>query len=458
MLKFLLIDFGGSRVKAAVVDLDTGFFSHIKSCPCIPNCSKTPGHYEIPLLALKKQFLSICDLYFNKSKINFKSIMLCSQMHGFALISQENKPLSNYISWKDERSLECVKGKDTFSIINNKLGKRFKDITGMIPRPGLPFMNLMHLARLSELKGGCKVISLPEWFSLCCADSNSIVHDTILAGTGFYDVGKKQISAELRKIAKGITHINLGFNDLAPSGAISGYWHSSRGKIPIYVGVGDHQCSVLGARNLPKKTISINIGTGSQVSVIDKDLARERVELRPYFDSGMLTTITHIPAGRVFSEYLKFLEDVCKEAGNKRVDFWKKLKNLNGGDILNSTLEFDLGLFRSSWNYKNGGAVTNIYEGEFLLNNYLSGLVKSFIKQYLDAINVIDPSGKIDTYILSGGLSRFLPKLAAIFSDITKKEVVKPAKIDETLIGLRSLALISKKYAAGYLEAQEFYD
>ena len=259
-MNFLLVDLGTTNVKTAMVNLDTGILSSIRSHPAAPNCAEIPGHYEVSPFALKERFLSICDLYFNQLEVPFEGIVVCSEKNGFMALNTENEPITNYISWKDERSLEPIDGISTFTLLTDQLGDRFKRLTGWRPGPGLPFMNATHLARLARLKTPCKIVSLPEWLSLCCDDSNDIVHDTMLHGLTFYDVHKKKISTELIERVEDLTEVKCTFNNVAPTGSIAGYWHSHTDKVPIYVAIGDHQCAVLGARNVPRETISVNIG------------------------------------------------------------------------------------------------------------------------------------------------------------------------------------------------------
>ncbi len=283
MNNFLLIDFGASRVKSAITDIKNGFFSDIKDYPSPRNISQKPNNYEVSLLDIKKQFLSICNFYFNKLKINFEGIMVCSQMHGFALLDKNNKPITNYISWKDERSLETINDVDTFNLLNKQLVGNFKKITGMKPRPGFPFFNSIHIAKKLGLKQ-VRVITLPDWLSLACDDSNFLSHDSMLAGLGFFDIAKRQTSNELLKLAKQFSGADFFFNLPAGIDEISGYWHNGFKKIPIFLGVGDHQCAVLGAGNLPNKSLSINIGTGSQVSVIKKKIETDKKRVFPHVD------------------------------------------------------------------------------------------------------------------------------------------------------------------------------
>jgi sedoheptulokinase len=456
-MTYLLMDFGTTSVKTALVDLDTGVFSFIKSHPSVPNCAASPRHYEVSPASLHERFLSICDMYFNQLNIQLEGIAICSEQNGFLALNQRGVPITNYISWKDERSTEPIDGKDTYTLLTDGLGDKFQDITGWRPGPGLPIMNVTHMARLSLLETPCKIVCLPEWLAMCCDDSVPVVHDTMLHGLGFYDVRGEMTSAELTAHVEELTGLQCTFGEVAPAGSISGYWHSPTERVPIYVGIGDHQCSVLGACNVPGESISINVGTGSQVAIIDPDSVPDGVELRPYFDTSKLAAITRIPGGRALASFMGFLEDVCEAAGIRGVDFWALLNEIDERDTLDASITFDLGVFPSAWNYERGGSILNIHEGHWTLNNYLASLLKSLGEQYLRVAEIFDPEHQIGRCILSGGVARRVPTLYRIISNLSGYETLPACEIDESLIGLRTIALVSAKRASSCLGAQDIY-
>src|SRR3989338_2240481 len=119
---FLLIDFGASHTKTAIANIETDEIYHILSHPSLKNCATEKGHYEISLEALHQQFLNILDQYLIKEQLLVDGIVLCSQMHGFALLDHEQKPMTQYITWQDERSLEPINGFDTFSLVTKTFG------------------------------------------------------------------------------------------------------------------------------------------------------------------------------------------------------------------------------------------------------------------------------------------------------------------------------------------------
>lgn len=452
MTPYLLVDFGTTSTKSALVDLDTGLFSHEGRYPALPRVAGPAGQFEISLEALGRRFRQICAD--GHARAPLEGILLCSEMHGFALLDESGRPLSNYISWKDERSLERVAGQDTFGLIARELGPAFKALTGMRPRPGFPLMNAAHLGRCQRLPERVRLVSLPCW--LAGAEGAAAgMHPTMLAGLAVYDLGRGEVAAELLALLRQLTGVSFGVAAPAPASQIAGYWRHERGRVPVYVGVGDHQCAVLGAANLPGQTLSLNLGTGSQVSVIDGRATAPELETRPYFDTHLLQTITHIPAGRALATHLDFLGQVRGGADSR--EFWAMLAALDQAALDQASLGFGLSLFKSARGYDGGGSISRIEEGQYTLPNYLASLLGAFLDQYLEVRDLLDPDHLLRRAVLSGGLARNLPRLHQLFGQRAACEALPATTVDETLLGLRTLALVAAGRAASCLEAQEVF-
>ncbi len=304
-------------------------------------------------------------------------------------------------------------------------------------------------------------MALPEWLALCSGDSTHVAHDTMQHCLAFYDVRAGATSDDLTAFVADLTGVRCAFNPIAPTGTVSGYWHTGERRIPIYVGVGDHQCSVLGACNVPRQTISLNMGTGSQVAVIDGVSGRPEetgveFELRPYFDDRLLPVVTRIPAGRALANFVGLLEEAARSAAAEG-DFWGLLAGLTEADLAQGTLDFDLAVFGSAWNYRGGGRIGGIADGAFTLKNYLASLFKCWVAQYPDVIRLFDPRHEAVRCVLSGGLPRRLPLLAGVLAATSGYDVWPACDIDESLLGLRTIALVSAGRAASCLEGQAVY-
>lgn len=429
---FLLLDFGASYTKSSLLNITKGNLIAPLVFPAMKNIARLDGHYEISPADLTKQFLDICEHY-TVMNASIEGVVICSQMHGFILLDQKNKPLTNYISWQDERSLKKIDGISSYEIITQQLGESFKQITGMYPRAGLPIMNVMHLCRSNDWSDKTiKLVTLPEWLALSHETSNHCVHETMIAGTGFFDINQKQISTVLVDMIKQHTRYQLTFNALAKEKDSAGHLVRPGKEITIYTGVGDHQCAILGAENT-SDSISINIGTGSQVAQINGDLTLTDFERRPYFNNNYLLTRTHIPAGRALNLYFGFLKSVMK-------DVWSEVNKLTPDDILQSSLSIDLAFFQSAFNHTSGGMIKKISEDNFTLQNYLASVLKCFLLQYVPLINELRAMNPKAKCILSGGIPRKLPHLTKALACMINAEVRVATKTEETLAGLHTIA------------------
>ena len=437
-----------------MVDLDTGVFRHLRRYGALPKVNGPAFQHETRLISIRDRFEEICRHYRSELEIRFAGIVLCSEMHGFALADEAGEPATEYIGWSDERSAYPAGGSTPYSDMSPSMLEEFKVTTGMRPRPGFAILNLIHLHRSRPLPSGLRVVSLPCWLSMSSGDSRQKVHASMLAGLGFYDIRSRSESAVMQAMMQELGGREFRLNDLGEEDEISGYWHHAEERIPIYTGVGDHQSALLGAGNRPNESISLNLGTGSQVSVVESHACDSELETRPFFGTDQLKTITHIPGGRALAEYVGFLEEVALAGkGGDQADYWAMLAEIDEDQLKHASLTFDLAILRGARGFDGGGAIAAIGAGELTLDNYLGSLLNSFIQQYVEVVERFDSTREIERCILSGGIARNLPHLAAIIRHRLRREVLPATAVDESLLGLRSIALMADGRANHYLEA-----
>ncbi|HJP29480.1 MAG TPA: FGGY family carbohydrate kinase [Candidatus Latescibacteria bacterium] len=444
MTHFLAVDFGTTSTKSALVDLHTGRFSHLRRHAALQTTATAPGHHEVDLQAIRQRFEAICtDAW---TAVSFDGIVLCSEMHGFAVLDPDSgTPLTEYISWLDGRSVEVVAGVRTIDAVRERLGDdRFRTLTGMRPRPGFPLLNLIHLARTRSLPEEVVVVSLPGWLAGNDAGSSPPEHPTILAGMALYDVVAAEPAAELLEVVYDIGGVRPRIGAPAADDAIAGHWSSPDGDdVPIHVGVGDHQCSVLGAGVATADIASVNLGTGSQVGLVDGPLD-DSVEHRPFFDSRHLSAVTHIPSGRALAEYVGFLQQAVsygRGAGDTPPDMWQALAEIGPQEVARAELSVDLAVFDGARGWSDGGRISGIVEGGLTPTAYLASVLKAYSLQYVEVLDRLDPERSVRRVALSGGIARNLPHLAQIIASASGRQVDGTVDLDESLLGLRALAL-----------------
>lgn len=450
-LRALLIDFGASRIKSAVSVLGSGELTHTQSLPSLPNISKTPRHFEADAAQLRKTFLGILDHYAANAETDFDHVFLTCEMHGFVACDSQGSPLTPYISWKDERGAIAPSserggkaGSSALEIFDKEWGPKFRQTTGMRLKPGLACVNLLHLGLEKKLKGAVHVLSLADWLAQSSGEPVACAHRSMTASLGFLDIAGDRLSLDMIGFLKRTAGIEAEMPE--PCSDVKTVTHITvRGKArEIHAGLGDHPCALLGAGVEPLKHLSLNIGTGSQVSrLLPKigaaEINSETFELRPFVDGAWLQSIPNIPAGRALSAYLVPFEEAAAR-GRGNADIWPWLSELQANDILASTMDVDLGLFKAAWNFKGGTGVSRLLEGEWTLKNFLASLLRSFAEQYVEAARRVDPKSETKEVILSGGIPQKLPALGEVWKQKLARTVRPARDIDETLHGLEQAA------------------
>lgn len=428
---FLLVDFGASRVKYAAFDAVSVKFRNEGDLPVPRPLRADGGFYEESPELLKETFFRACKKAASGLS-GLSGVMLSSQMHGFVVLNAKGEPLTPYISWKDERSRLSLPGRESaFGVLEKRLGRDYRRITGMDMRSCFPAFNFAALARKRKLPRKCRIASLPEWLCAACGNDAGLVHESVFAGLGFYDLAKRRVSPDVYDAVSDYCGRKPSFGCPVSESVPAATLRLGREEVPVYAGVGDHQCAVLGAGNISGKTLSVNVGTGSQVSSPGLDLGR--AEVRPYFEGGVMGTVTHIPAGRALEVFLGLFGSTAS------AELWKRLGRLKPGQALSCGLNADLAVFPSARGYKGGGALTGIGE-TFSRDEYLCALVRGMAVNYAAAEQLLS-GGKLRRAVFGGGLARKIPALAGAFEMLTGVKTSVYSGGEETLRGLALLAL-----------------
>lgn len=425
----LLLDFGATRIKSALLDDNTGQIQHVLSRPCTQAICKG-DYFEIPITGLTQDFLCICNEY---TSFDFTRIFMCSQMHGFVLCDEHQHFLTDYISWQDERALRPVgQEPSSWELFSAAFSATFKDITGMRLRNGFPVVKVLNFLRLHTVNY-IKVLSLPEALLLAGKPTHQ-VHVTMAAGSGMINFETQQPDENILDFLSQHTatrtqiDFNTITNEIIPSGTIT----LSNREILVYTAIGDHQCAVLGAGNT-QETLSFNLGTGSQVTAICQRAPNSPDTERRHFLNGQeFQTITHIPAGRVLAALMNFYQMLTGRDG------WERFTAVSLAQVQQAKPRFDLAFFKDAWHYTHGGGVTGLQLTDLNESVLWADLFRSFAQQYVCAAGLFHLPRK--TLILSGGKLAKLPVLADFLKQELKMAVRVSAQTDETLLGLAMLA------------------
>ena len=104
-MNFLGIDLGSTSIKAAVLDLEHKRIGTMLRRPFPDPIPALPRlHFEVdPAQILAETRAVLSDLL--RQAPDCTGLLMCSQMHGFLLTDANGTPLTNVITWQDQRAL-----------------------------------------------------------------------------------------------------------------------------------------------------------------------------------------------------------------------------------------------------------------------------------------------------------------------------------------------------------------
>ena len=404
MKKKIAIDFGASRIKSIAFENSNKIVDKFETIGS--------NYFKNKLIDPDFFYKSLIKhLNYYSKNFKFKKIIICSEMHGYALFNEKTNKITKYFSWRFQKKNYLTK-----KIIKNLENRNFQKITGLKPRLGLPIVNwLSHQNNKSDKNFLC---GIGEILCIIGGKYNGTLHSTYAQSTGFYKINndsffnKKIFSNKIVKTKKNLIGTILFKNE----------------KKNIYGGYGDLQAAFTGTK-IKNNEILINMGTGSQIILKNNTLNLNSFEKRNYFNNE-LNCKTHIPSGRS----LDLIADKINKIYHKQNYFWIKLKKIKLKNLIQCNENIDLDYFKLK-------KVLNTNEIKKNLNEFMIIVLKSYCEQYIDCINKLSMKKfKTKNLVLSGGIPKIVP---IIKSYIQFKTGINTrfynSRVDETLIGLIKL-------------------
>lgn len=442
----IAIDCGASFLKAAKMQNDRILRQLQIQTPPKPaaNSSKNADKKLIERL-LEAVCNILTDLTAGETEVG---LGISNEMHGFVLALEDGTPFTDHISWQQELGDITVapEGKSSREILQEHFcaapGVRFR-YTGMPLRAGLPSCNLLYLSRAGNLAGAPNQLffyTLGDYLLCRLAGCAPDIHPTNAAATGLYDLEKKDWDEELTAFCCS------GARIMFPTvGGRSLDFCFGETRIHALPAIGDQQAALLGAGLEEMETISFNLGTGAQVSVLsDNPSPEEGVQIRPYFGGRSLCTIPHIPCGRALNVYFRFVRDLLSRFEvdvDERV-IWDKVLEMER-DGVECGLFCDLSFFENAITPNRAGSISQI--GEYTLTgaNLFHAVLRAMIENFLRcADKLAQPDGRFRKILFSGGVAR---RIEAIRDGIVchySPDITATIAENETLIGIaRYLAM-----------------
>lgn len=428
------IDLGTTTISAAVLEKGSGIEpGTVLEARTLPGAGflKTPNEWERlqdgeEIIHLAKKLLDELLLLYPDTV----SIGITGQMHGVVYFNQEGKSISPLYTWQDGRGNLPVYDRNG----EKSLTERVREETGIRVCSGYGLVtHLYHCQKELIPPDSVGICTIADYFGMrLTGRKKPLMHISNGASLGFFDskggVFRKDVLKELGMDTSILPELSKDFSQLG-----------TYKDIPVMVAIGDSQASFLGTVGRKENTVLLNVGTGSQISLLSsKYFEGPGIEARPFTERNYLLTGSSLCGGRAYAILERFLRSYAREAGAGDVPQYdimgrlaEKGRKESGGMKVATTFSGT----RISPGLR--GSITNIGEDNFTPEGLVYGVLEGIAQELFDFYQIISEGTGIRAEHLmgSGNGIRKNPTLQKVFSDLFGAELALAPYQEEAACG-----------------------
>ncbi len=368
-------------------------------------------------------------------------IGVTGQMHGIVYLDGQGQPAGPLYTWQDGRGdREYAAGQTYASFISEALGAQVSTGMGFVTH----YWNTRHGGAPERAVAFCTVA---DFVAMRLAGAaRPLLDASNAASLGCFDLKdlrfRTDAAAQLGVSPSMFPPVVLDYPSLGkgPGGA------------PVFTALGDNQASFLGAVGDRSRSVHVNIGTGSQVSVYSEHFAPiSGIDLRPFPWGGYIFVGAGLCGGRAYALLHDFFERTVRlfTDGTKGAAY--EVMNAIGLEALPDPrkLVVDTRFQGTRSDPSVRGNIANLSPECFTPEHLIVGLREGIASELFDSYDRLPPEARrrIDTLVGSGNGIRLNPELRKAFERTFGMPMRVPAHKEEASYGAALLAGI----AAGVL-------
>ncbi len=311
----LSLDIGTTKIAAIAYDTTVRKTVLVVSAANSSTVSGLPGgrHEQEPELILQT-CLSLLRQLINSGEFNWedvRTIAISGQMHGVLLVDGAVKPLTNLMTWCDQRAAGLTSGIDRKSWPAER--------TGCYLHPGYGGATLAVLAAEKRISAGAKALTIADFVAagLCGVIATEPTH----AGSwGIMNVHEncwdREIAERLGIPMDVLPEIKPGMSELGTLKVDLGLPKTVTVRSPL----GDNQASYIGSCGIDVEALLLNLGTGGQISLPCRSYTFvPELENRPLPFGGYLLVGASLCGGRSYALLKDFFRSAVSEFTGKEL-------------------------------------------------------------------------------------------------------------------------------------------
>lgn len=455
-MHYIGIDIGTSFIKGGVLDLASAQVHSVRRQPFPDSQAGIPAPlYEVDPQGIVRAVGTLLDSLLEHAP-QCQGIVLCSQMHGLVLMDESGQALSNAITWRDQRALQPYPGgtheeaSTYFDAMMAHISSEERQQLGNGLRAGLPICTLYWLRENKQIPHGAIPATLPDFvLASLCQESRPGIEPTNAAAHGGYNVATGDWHWD---VLSRLGLETLAWPALRAVNEVVGTLNVNGREIPCFAPVGDHQCALAGTF-LESGELSLNVSTGSQVSLVTSDLRMGNYEVRPYFDGRYLNTLVQVPAGRALDSLVSLLTELARRSNIELPAPWETISQAVA-EVPESDLDINLAFFASALG--DHGHIANMREDNLSIGHLFRAAYQSMADTYLSCALRLSPQREWSRLVFSGGLVQKQDALRTLIHQRFGSNYRLCDSSEDTLLGLLSLALFASGHTASVQESAEY--
>ena len=409
-MKAIGIDIGTTSISGVLFDADTGVV--LRSFTENSNAFIPVSNDFEKIQSVDRVIELATEILDKLIESGVASIGITGQMHGILYFDAAGKSVSPLYTWQDKRGDLPYKNTTYAGFLGSFSG--YGNVTD--------FYNRENGLRPKEAVG---YATIHDYFAMrLCGLTSPVMHASDASSLGCYDLVQNRF------------HYDCAIETEKNYRILGEYMG-----IPVSVAIGDNQASVFSTLT-SESDLLLNVGTGSQVSLISKKpIFAENIETRPYFEGKYLVVGSALCGGRAYSLLKNFYKDILQYIAPVSDETVYKIMNdmLEKETAVGLTVDTRFSGTRSNPVQK--GSVLEITTQNFtplaLTKGFLSGMAKELFDMY--RVMGCERKGLVG----SGNGIRKNPHLVRICEETFKMPMKTPMHLEEAAIGVAMISLVS---------------
>ncbi len=442
MVYVIGVDIGTSGTKAIALS-EEGEQLYSSTVAYSPVDGLNPGWHELdPLILFNAVISTTSDVIQHCEKMVLAGIGFSSAMHGLMCIGKNGVPITNIITWADQRSTG-----EAEKLMTAGYASDFHRISGTPVHAMSPLSKILWLKENDPgiFDNTSIFIGLKEYI-LHSITGEFIIDESLASATGLFDIHQQKWSDTILSYAGISSSVLPKVAPIDTALTILPAMLSKLGlkkSVPVIIGSSDGCLANIGSNCIEEGSLAITIGTSGAARTIIK---KENFRFNP-FTFAYLLDEQHIVVGGPVNNGGILLKWYAEAFLNKTVstasDFeWfidEAMKASPGCDGL-IFLPYLYGERAPVWDAKAKGAFIGIHSGH-KQEDFMRAIIEGICYPLKQVVNSLEQGGAIITKVCaSGGFTRS-PEWVQTLSDILNKTILVQQEVDASALGAAIVTL-----------------